>query len=53
MSQTDMSCEAEISKFQTSRTKISNLAKLYVKELENIVKQYPEQWFNFYEFWKR
>jgi predicted LPLAT superfamily acyltransferase len=28
------------------------LVKAYVKELENIVKQYPLQWFNFYEFWK-
>ena len=24
----------------------------YVKELEIIVKKYPEQWFNFYNFWK-
>jgi predicted LPLAT superfamily acyltransferase len=36
----------------TKREKIANLAKAYVIELENIVKQYPEQWFNFYEFWK-
>lgn len=34
------------------KEKIANLAKTYVKELENIVKQYPEQWFNYYEFWK-
>jgi predicted LPLAT superfamily acyltransferase len=34
------------------KKKIVNLAKLYVAELEKIVKQYPEQWFNFYEFWK-
>ena len=26
--------------------------KSYVKELENIVKEYPLQWFNFYDFWK-
>lgn len=23
----------------------------YVKALENIMKQYPEQWFNYYKFW--
>jgi len=34
------------------RERVENLAKSYVKELENIVKQYPLQWFNFYEFWK-
>jgi len=34
------------------KEKIENLVFSYVKELENIVKQYPEQWFNFYEFWK-
>jgi predicted LPLAT superfamily acyltransferase len=34
------------------RTQIKNLVFLYVKALENITKQYPEQWFNYYEFWK-
>ena len=34
------------------KEKIENLTFAYVKELENIVKQYPEQWFNFYDFWK-
>ena len=29
-----------------------NLVNSYVRELEIIVKQFPEQWFNFYEFWK-
>jgi len=32
--------------------RIENLVSSYVKALENIVKQYPEQWFNYYEFWK-
>ncbi|GHU96285.1 lipid A biosynthesis acyltransferase [Bacteroidia bacterium] len=32
--------------------KTQQLAAAYAKELENIVKKYPEQWFNFYEFWK-
>ena len=34
------------------KTQIANLATSYVSELENTVKQYPLQWFNFYEFWK-
>ena len=29
-----------------------NLVRSYVRELEDIVKQYPEQWLNYYEFWK-
>ncbi|MDR1545028.1 MAG: lysophospholipid acyltransferase family protein [Prevotellaceae bacterium] len=36
----------------TKREQISILAKNYVAELEKIVRKYPEQWFNFYEFWK-
>lgn len=31
--------------------KINCLAQAFASELENIVKQYPEQWFNFYNFW--
>ena len=29
------------------------LAKQYVQDLENKVRQYPEQWFNYYDFWKK
>jgi predicted LPLAT superfamily acyltransferase len=36
----------------TKRGQIAGQTKHYVAELENIVKQYPEQWFNYYEFWK-
>ena len=25
----------------------------YVKKLEEIVKEYPNQWFNFYDFWEK
>lgn len=28
-----------------------DLAKQYVQTLEDTVKQYPEQWFNYYKFW--
>ena len=33
--------------------KISSLAQSFASELENIVRKYPEQWFNFYNFWKQ
>ena len=32
--------------------KISAYAKKYVAALETVLRKYPEQWFNFYEFWK-
>jgi predicted LPLAT superfamily acyltransferase len=36
----------------TKKEQIKELVVSYVKELEQIVKQYPEQWFNYYKFWK-
>ena len=36
---------------KTSRQIASELAGVYAKELEDIVRKYPLQWFNFYEFW--
>ena len=30
---------------------IKQLSKAYVAELEHRVRQYPEQWYNFFEFW--
>lgn len=37
---------------QASRKEqIRQLAESYVDELERRVRQYPEQWYNFYEFW--
>jgi len=32
--------------------KISAYANQYVAALETVLHKYPEQWFNFYEFWK-
>jgi len=32
--------------------KINRLAQAFASELETIVREYPEQWFNFYNFWK-
>lgn len=39
-------------KSENRKSQTANLVKSYAAELENIVKQYPLQWFNFYEFWK-
>ncbi|MDR0865075.1 MAG: lysophospholipid acyltransferase family protein, partial [Candidatus Symbiothrix sp.] len=36
----------------TKREKIERYVRSYVKEVETIVREYPEQWFNYYEFWK-
>lgn len=35
------------------RQQMQQLADSYVKELERRVRQYPLQWFNFYDFWSR
>jgi predicted LPLAT superfamily acyltransferase len=29
------------------------LAQLYVQDLEKKLREYPEQWFNYYDFWKK
>ncbi|MDR0742746.1 MAG: lysophospholipid acyltransferase family protein [Tannerella sp.] len=34
------------------REKINEMTRSFAKILEGIVKKYPEQWFNFYNFWK-
>lgn len=34
------------------REQISQLSRAYVAELEKRVRQYPTQWYNFFEFWK-
>ncbi len=34
------------------REKANRLAASFSTELETIVRKYPEQWFNFYNFWK-
>jgi predicted LPLAT superfamily acyltransferase len=36
----------------SKREKIECYVRSYVKEVETIVREYPEQWFNYYEFWK-
>ena len=34
------------------REQINRMTRSFVEILEGIVKKYPEQWFNFYNFWK-
>ena len=34
------------------RERIEAMTRAYAHELESIVQRYPEQWFNFYTFWK-
>jgi predicted LPLAT superfamily acyltransferase len=36
----------------SKREKINDMTRSFVKILEDIVKKYPEQWFNFYNYWK-
>ncbi len=36
----------------SSNEKVEVLARNYVSELEKILRSYPEQWYNFYTFWK-
>ena len=37
----------------SKREQINEMTRTFVSELECIVKMYPEQWFNFYKFWKK
>ncbi len=39
-------------KSATRQEQIRQLSKAYVAELEKRVKQYPEQWYNYFEFWQ-
>lgn len=34
------------------RQRAANLAQLYAAQLEKVVRQYPLQWYNYYEFWQ-
>lgn len=33
------------------KEKIEKMTELFIKELEDVLCQYPEQWFNYYNFW--
>jgi predicted LPLAT superfamily acyltransferase len=36
----------------TRQERVQFLADAYAAALEAVVRQYPEQWYNFYDFWK-
>lgn len=38
-------------KAATSQEQIRQLSQAYVSELEKLVRQYPTQWYNYFEFW--
>ena len=35
------------------RAKAESLARAFARELESVVREYPLQWFNWYDFWKQ
>ena len=37
---------------KTRKQEISTMLDDYVAEMEKMIKQYPLQWFNYYQFWK-
>ena len=37
---------------ETKQDRIQSLADAYAARLEAVVRQYPDQWYNFYDFWK-
>ena len=45
--------EIENKEQMSRQKKIAAYAKKYVVALEAILRKYPEQWFNFYEFWNK
>lgn len=42
----------EYDKSASREEQTRELSKAYVEELERMLKKYPEQWYNYYEFWK-
>ena len=43
--------DVDRSQYKTSRDIARALCQVYVEQLEDILKAYPHQWFNFYDFW--
>ena len=40
------------SNFKTRKTITENIIKEYILQVEKMLKKYPEQWFNYYNFWE-
>lgn len=43
----------EMSRDLSNKDQAKYIAQQYAQELENLVKLYPYQWFNFYDFWAK
>jgi len=44
--------KADDRRYSNRTENAQNLAQHFVNELETVLERYPEQWFNYYEFWK-
>ena len=45
--------EIQCNKQANKREQMSQLAQHFATQLEDIVRHYPAQWFNYYDFWKQ
>jgi predicted LPLAT superfamily acyltransferase len=45
--------EIQCDKHANKREQMNQLAQNFATELENIVRRYPTQWFNYFDFWKQ
>ena len=45
--------ELQYDKSLSKREQMSQLAQRYAEQLEAIVRRYPTQWFNYFDFWKQ
>ena len=45
-------CPLAYDKDAPRQVQIRQLASAYVEELERVVRRYPEQWYNYFDFWK-
>lgn len=45
------SLEVDRSQYKNSRGIAQALCEVFVKQTEDVLEQYPHQWFNFYKFW--
>ena len=46
-------CEIPCNKQANKREQMSQLAQHFATQLEDIVRRYPTQWFNYFDFWKQ
>ena len=44
--------EANVAADASRQEKVASLAQQFTREMESVLKAYPEQWFNYFEYWK-